>query len=76
MIHPEAAIMRLEWLQLNVVRERFQMAPNRRPISSLSQLGHRLVPLLNHTPLFALGINREFHFRLESEAQWRLSVTV
>lgn len=24
LIHPEAAVLRMEWLQLNVVRERFQ----------------------------------------------------
>lgn len=71
LIHPEAAVMRLEWLQLHVVRDRFQATTIQSPyFEPLRDLVVGIFSLLNHTPLAALGINHEFHFRLDSEQQW------
>ena len=70
LIPPEVAIMRIEWLQLNVVRDRFQVGTQHAPyFEPLRDLVVGIFSLLRHTPVFALGINREFHFRLDSEAQ-------
>jgi len=71
LIHPEATVMRLEWLQLHVVRDRFQVGTIQSPyFEPLRDLIIGVFSLLNHTPLVALGINHEYHFRLDSEQQW------
>lgn len=71
LIHPEATVLRMEWLQLNIVRNRFQASTLQSSyFEPLRDLTVGLFSLLNHTPLAALGINREFHFRLDSEKQW------
>lgn len=71
LIHPEATVLRMEWLQLNIVRNRFQASTLQSSyFEPLRDLIVGLFSLLNHTPVIALGINREFHFRLDSEKQW------
>lgn len=71
LIHPEAAIIQMEWLKLNVMRERFQVATVQSSyFEPLRDLVMGIFSLLSHTPLRALGINHEFHFRLDSEKKW------
>lgn len=70
-IHPNAAVMRLEWLQLQILRERFQASTTQVQYSEpLRDLVKGVFTLLSYTPVIALGINREFQFQLESERQW------
>lgn len=71
LVHPDAAVMRMEWLQLQVVRERFQASTTQSQyFEPLRDLVSGIFSLLAYTPVTALGINRDFHFSLESERQW------
>lgn len=70
-IHPKAAIFTAEWLRLNVVEDNFQAGTTQEPYyEALRDLVVGVLSLLSHTPLRALGINREFHFRFPSLDAW------
>jgi hypothetical protein len=71
LIHPEAAVMRMEWLQLEVVRDRFQASTTQpQYFEPLRDLVTGVFSLLAYTPISALGINRDFHYSLATERQW------
>lgn len=71
--HPSVAIFSLDWLRLEVTQERFaaatsnlqQYAPE--PLRDLVQ---GTFNLLRHSPARMMGINRHFHFGIESEEKW------
>ena len=67
-IHPDAAIFDVEWLQIRVTRNRFQAASVQEAYyEALRDVVIGVFTILNQTPLKAMGINREFHYGLESE---------
>jgi hypothetical protein len=70
-VHPEVVIFSLEWLRLEVTRERFSASTT---LEAYDEVIRDLVigtfKLLRHTPLRKLGINREMHFMIESEEKW------
>jgi hypothetical protein len=70
-IVPEASIFTAEWLQLNVIQNRFQVATTQESFyEPLRDLVVGVLKILNETPLRGMGINRSFHYRLASEDAW------
>lgn len=70
-IHPSATVFTAEWLQLSVVPDRFHVATTQESFSEpLRDLVIGVLKILNEIPLKAMGINRNFHYRLESEEAW------
>lgn len=70
-IHPDIAIFRLDWLRVEVIRERFIVRTTQEafdPIIRDLVLG--TFDLLRFTPIKKIGINREIHFQMESEEKW------
>jgi len=71
LVHPEAAIFKADWFQIQVVRNRFQEGTVQEPYyEPLRDLVVGTFSLLIHTPIRAMGINHDFHIRLESEKSW------
>ena len=70
-IHPEVVIFSLEWLRLEVTRDRFSAATK---MEAYDEVVRDLIVgtfrLLRHTPLRKMGVNREMHFQMQSEDQW------
>ncbi len=67
-VHPEAAVFTSEWLKISVTRDRFNAGSSQEShYEAVRDLVVGVFSLLNHTPLTAVGINRDFHYRLESE---------
>jgi hypothetical protein len=70
-IHPEIVDLRMEWLSLNVTRNRFTALTTQEPFfEPLRDLVHGIFSLLSQTPIGFMGINREMHYEMESEAAW------
>src|SRR5262245_11978654 len=60
-----------EWLQVTVTQDRFLMATSQEPFyEPLRDLVISIFNILNHIPLKVMGINRNFHYELESEEAW------
>ena len=67
--HPQATVFNAEWLYLNVTIERFLAETVQAPDVRVRDLVVRTFKeYLNHTPLKALGINRNVHFDVETLA--------
>jgi hypothetical protein len=70
-IHPQATIFSAEWLQLRVLEDRFQASTYQEAFfEPLRDLVSGVFDILSHTPIKALGLNQDFHFRLSSESKW------
>jgi hypothetical protein len=70
-VHQDAAVFSTEWLDFNVVRDRFQAATTLEShYESVKDLVLSILSLLSHTPLRVMGINRDFHYRLQSVEAW------
>ena len=71
LVTDELTKFRTDWLELQVTRARF-MALSDDPSASVSlrDLVASTFSLLEHTHFSALGMNRELHYRVESEEQW------
>ena len=60
---PRITAFQAEWLNLEVVQERFSISTTQLPYVRLSDLASRIFrEELFHTPLNAVGINRQVHF--------------
>lgn len=65
--HPQITEFEAEWLNLQVVPERFSISTTQSPFVRLRDLAARIFrEHLPHTPLRAMGINREVHFSVKS----------
>jgi hypothetical protein len=70
-VNPHVAIFTAEWLQVNVVEDRFQAGTVQEShYEALRDLVIGVLDLLRHTPLRAMGLNRDFHYSLQSEQVW------
>lgn len=70
-VHPEASIFQIDWCEVHVVRERFQVGTLQEPyFEPLRDLTTGVFSLLSHTPVQALGINKQYRFRFASEKIW------
>ena len=65
--HPQITQFEAEWLNLEVIPERFSISTTQSPFVRLQDLAVRVFrEHLPHTPLRAMGINREIHFLVKS----------
>ena len=65
--HAQIAQFSADWLDMQVVPERFQISTTQSPVVRLRDLAVRVFrEHLPHTPLKAMGINREVHFSVAS----------
>jgi len=70
-VHPDVASFKTEWLEVNIVRERLQIGTVQESYyEALRDLAVGILGLLSHTPIRAMGINRDFHFNLVTEDLW------
>jgi hypothetical protein len=70
-IHPDVTIFRLDWLTLQVTRERFLASTAQEAyVEVLRDLVFGTFTLLRHTPAGVMGINLDMHFRMRSEEEW------
>lgn len=70
-IHPDAAIFSLEWMRLEVTRERLMVETTQESYYEvIRDLILGMFSLLSHTPLKKMGINTNMHFLIENEEQW------
>ncbi len=66
-VHPDISIFNLGAISFKVERERLIAETNEAPFTTAADLVSRIFgEFLSHTPLRALGINREVHFRVGS----------
>ena len=67
--HPQTTSFSADWLQLNVLVDQFSAETRQAPHIRLCDLVVRVFKEhLFHTPLRALGINRQVHFRVRSQS--------
>lgn len=70
-IHTAIAEFSTDWLQLSVTRDRFTLqTTNPAHFEQIQDLAVGVFHLLEHTPVTAMGLNRDMHFRIESEERW------
>ena len=70
-ITADACSFRTEQYTLQALNNRFMISTTQPPLyDSLRDLAIGTFRILRHTPLAKLGLNRDFHFRLESEGAW------
>ena len=70
-IRNEVADFSTEWFQLQVLQNRFiLLSTDPRQYSPLRDLAAAIFAILPHTPITALGINRNFQFKMPSSAAW------
>ena len=63
--HRELTVFKIEWCQIHVTLERFQLRTTTAPYIRLCDLTLRVFgEHLHHTPIRAIGINRNVHFRV------------
>jgi len=64
-IHPEVSIFRMDWASFQVQKSRFVVRMEEAPFVQLQDLLVRTFrELLPHTPIWAMGINRQVDFRV------------
>lgn len=69
-ISAEAVIFSLDWVDIEVLRDRFTMKTIQEPYYDIVRdLCIGTFRLLKHTPIRKMGINRDFHYRMVSEEQ-------
>ncbi len=70
-IHQDITVFRLDWLQLEVTRERFNAVTDQEAyfevFADLIISSFRILP---HTPAWTLGINNSMHFRFKTVEEW------
>ena len=67
--HQQLTVFSIDWLNLEVRTDRFSVETLQAPITRVLDLTVRIFKeQLYHTPLTALGINRDVHFRVDSQA--------
>lgn len=70
-IHSDAAIFNLDWLRVEVTEERFAVITAQEPYDpAIRDLVVGTFSILRHTPITKMGINRDMHFRIDSEEKW------
>jgi len=70
-IHPEVVVFDLEWLRMEVTRDRFvAITEKESSFDILRDLVLGTFRILRHTPIRMMGLNRDMHFRMASEEEW------
>jgi hypothetical protein len=66
----ELSQMTIDTLDILISRNRFQISTARAAFPVVRDTALSVFKLLGHTPITQVGINREVHFKFESEAVW------
>ena len=70
-IHPEIVQFSLDWLHLQVTRNKFSATTSQNPYYNiLKDLVSSTFNILTHTPISKMGINKNMHFQMASEDDW------
>src|SRR4051812_2881060 len=71
-IHPDVVAYSLDWVDLEVTRERFQVktTATTETADPVRDLALGIFTILRHTPVRLVGINTEAHFKVTSEERW------
>lgn len=70
-IHPDITDFNLDWLNIQVSREKFIANSVKEPyFTNLFDFVVSTFKYLEHTPIRMLGINRDMHFQLETKEEW------
>jgi hypothetical protein len=70
-IQPEVTDFSTQWFQLQVLANRFLVqSSDPREYSPLRDLAAGMFTVLSHTPTTALGITRNYHYRMPSIEKW------
>lgn len=70
-IRPEISAFKLDWLNLNVTRDRFIVETNKDPyFDVVRDLIVGTFRTLSHTPIKMMGINLRRHYKMPSERAW------
>ncbi|MBW1649390.1 MAG: hypothetical protein JRJ44_01690 [Deltaproteobacteria bacterium] len=70
-IHPDITMFELPWFRFYTTRDHFSVLSEQEVyFSSVFDLAVGTFQLLEHTPIQAMGINREFHIQCDSEKEW------
>lgn len=70
-IHSDIAIFSLEWIRVEVLRDRFKAETTLQPYEeAVRDLVIGTFTFLRHTPLKQMGINMDMHFRMDSFEKW------
>lgn len=70
-IHNELAQFDLDWLKVQVTRDRFELRTTQEPyFEPLKDIATGIFGILQETPLESFGINHLRHYTLESEKQY------
>lgn len=71
MVNPKLTAFSADWLNLQVIAERFQaLTLNSAHYQALRDVVISIFGVLEHTPIWTLGMNRDMHFKINSEEQW------
>ena len=70
-VAPEIAAFDIGWVAVQATHERLQLSSTSAPsYSMVKDLAVGIFSLLEHTPISAVGINHNQHFRAESDERW------
>ena len=70
-VHNDIAIIRGQWFALEVTRNRFIARSNDEShFEPLRDLVISIFKLLEHTPIKQMGLNRDVHFDVQTDAAW------
>lgn len=70
-IHQDVVIFNLEWFRLEVTRDRFHISTTQESrYEFLRDIVLGTFQLLLHTPVRAMGINKDIHYSVENERVW------
>jgi len=66
-IHSDVVVYSTDWLRLQVTRDRFHVSTTQEPYYEVMRdLVIATFTLLEHTPIHSMGINTDFHFKMNS----------
>jgi hypothetical protein len=70
-INPQVSSFSADWLNVQVIADRFvATSTDAAQYQALRDVVISIFRLLEHTPFWILGMNRDMHFRMKSEDQW------
>jgi len=70
-VHSDICIFDLDWMRLQVTRDRFELTTLQEPyFEVIRDLIIGTFQLLEHTPVKALGINHQLHFKMKDVDEW------
>ena len=70
-ITPDVVVFTMDWLRVQVTRERFQVSTEQEPYYEMMRdmlIG--TFTILEHTPIHSMGINLDYHYRMPSVKAW------